>query len=216
MTLPGTAAIPAVHADRLRAAEATGARAVALARSDLTPDKIITAAAVENAARVLLALGGSTNGVIHLAAIAGRARREVRPQAPQRALRHHARAGGGEAGGHRVLHGGLLRRRRHRRRAARVEAAAQSRLHDRDRRDAAAAAGGRGRRLRRPPRHQVGRPSRWSRMAAWSRCSARWRPMARSSSARPRRRRCSRRPAARWCSPRSRTSPPASTIPSST
>jgi dihydroxy-acid dehydratase len=72
MTLPGTAAIPAVHADRLRAAEATGARAVALARSELTPDKIITAAAVENAVRVLLALGGSTNGVIHLAAIAGR------------------------------------------------------------------------------------------------------------------------------------------------
>ena len=72
MTLPGTAAIPAVHADRLRAAEATGARAVAMARSDLTPDKIITAAAVENAVRVLLALGGSTNGVIHLAAIAGR------------------------------------------------------------------------------------------------------------------------------------------------
>ncbi|KAB2917917.1 MAG: dihydroxy-acid dehydratase [Hyphomicrobiaceae bacterium] len=73
MTLPGTAAIPAVHADRLRAAEATGTRAVALAKSDLTPDKIITAGAVENAARVLLALGGSTNGVIHLAAIAGRA-----------------------------------------------------------------------------------------------------------------------------------------------
>lgn len=72
MTLPGTAAIPAVHADRLRAAEATGARAVAMAKSELTPDKIITAAAVENAVRVLLALGGSTNGVIHLAAIAGR------------------------------------------------------------------------------------------------------------------------------------------------
>ncbi len=72
MTLPGTAAIPAVHADRLRAAEATGARAVALARSDLTPDRIITKEAIENAVRVLLALGGSTNGVIHLAAIAGR------------------------------------------------------------------------------------------------------------------------------------------------
>jgi dihydroxy-acid dehydratase len=72
MTLPGTAAIPAVHADRLRAAEATGARAVALARSDLTPDRIITARAIENAARVLLAIGGSSNGVIHLAAIAGR------------------------------------------------------------------------------------------------------------------------------------------------
>ena len=72
MTLPGTAAIPAVHADRLRAAEATGARAVALARSDLTPDRIITARAIDNAARVLLAIGGSSNGVIHLAAIAGR------------------------------------------------------------------------------------------------------------------------------------------------
>src|SRR4029079_17268431 len=72
MILPGTAAIPAVHADRLRAAEATGVRAVALARSDLTPDKIITQGAVDNAMRVLLALGGSTNGVIHLAAIAGR------------------------------------------------------------------------------------------------------------------------------------------------
>lgn len=72
MILPGTGAIPAVHADRLRAAEATGVRAVAMARSDLTPDKIITRASVENAVRVLLALGGSTNGVIHLAAIAGR------------------------------------------------------------------------------------------------------------------------------------------------
>jgi len=72
MTLPGTAAIPAVHADRIRAAEATGVRAVALARGTLTPDKIITQKSIENAARVLLALGGSTNGVVHLAAIAGR------------------------------------------------------------------------------------------------------------------------------------------------
>jgi dihydroxy-acid dehydratase len=72
MTLPGTAAIPAVHADRLRAAEATGARAVALATTGPTPEAIITPAAIENALRVLLALGGSTNGIIHLAAIAGR------------------------------------------------------------------------------------------------------------------------------------------------
>jgi dihydroxy-acid dehydratase len=72
MILPGTAAIPAVHADRLRAAEATGARAVALAGSGLSPDKIITGHSVENALRVLLALGGSTNGIIHLTAIAGR------------------------------------------------------------------------------------------------------------------------------------------------
>jgi dihydroxy-acid dehydratase len=73
MILPGTAAIPAVHADRLRAAEATGAAAVQLIGSDRTPDRIINAKSVENALRVLLALGGSTNAVIHLAAIAGRA-----------------------------------------------------------------------------------------------------------------------------------------------
>jgi len=72
MTLPGTAAIPAVHADRLRAAEASGAAAVRMIAGNLTPDRIITAKSVENATRVLLALGGSTNGVIHLAAIAGR------------------------------------------------------------------------------------------------------------------------------------------------
>ena len=72
MTLPGTAAIPAVHADRLRAAEATGRAAMRLIAEDVTPDQIITAEAIENAVRVLLALGGSTNGVVHLAAIAGR------------------------------------------------------------------------------------------------------------------------------------------------
>src|SRR6187549_3893696 len=73
MILPGTAAIPAVHADRLRAAEATGAAAVKLIGSQLTPDKIVNRKSVENALRVLLAIGGSTNAVIHLTAIAGRA-----------------------------------------------------------------------------------------------------------------------------------------------
>ncbi|HEY2755394.1 MAG TPA: IlvD/Edd family dehydratase [Pseudolabrys sp.] len=73
MALPGTAAIPAVHADRLRAAEATGAQAVRMIGSDLTPSRIINKNSVENAMRVLLAVGGSTNAVIHLAAIAGRA-----------------------------------------------------------------------------------------------------------------------------------------------
>ena len=73
MILPGTAAIPAVHADRLRAAEATGAAAVRLIGSDLTPDRIVNEKSVENAFRVLMALGGSTNAVIHLTAIAGRA-----------------------------------------------------------------------------------------------------------------------------------------------
>src|SRR5215813_13226458 len=73
MILPGTAAIPAVHADRLRAAEATGEAAVRLGTSRLTPDRILTPAAFENALRVLLAIGGSTNAIIHLTAIAGRA-----------------------------------------------------------------------------------------------------------------------------------------------
>ena len=73
MTLPGTAAIPAVHADRLRAAEASGRRAVEIIGSDLRPSRITTERSVENALRVLLAIGGSTNGLIHLTAIAGRA-----------------------------------------------------------------------------------------------------------------------------------------------
>lgn len=73
MTLPGTATIPAVHADRLRAAEASGGRAVGLAAEKLKPSAIVTETAVDNALRVLLAIGGSTNGVLHLTAIAGRA-----------------------------------------------------------------------------------------------------------------------------------------------
>jgi len=72
MALPGTAAIPAVHADRLRAAEASGRQAVALATAGLRPSRIMTAKAIENALRVLLAIGGSTNAIIHLTAIAGR------------------------------------------------------------------------------------------------------------------------------------------------
>jgi len=72
MALPGTAAIPAVHADRLRAAEASGRQAVALATDGLRPSRIMTAKAIENALRVLLAIGGSTNAIIHLTAIAGR------------------------------------------------------------------------------------------------------------------------------------------------
>ena len=72
MSLPGTAAIPAVHADRIRAAEASGARAVQLIRDPLRPSQIITDKSVENALRVLLAIGGSTNAIIHLTAVAGR------------------------------------------------------------------------------------------------------------------------------------------------
>jgi len=70
--LPGGAAIPAVHADRLRHAEATGVEAVALAKSGRTLKEILTPAAFSNALCVLHAIGGSTNGLVHLAAIAGR------------------------------------------------------------------------------------------------------------------------------------------------
>jgi len=77
MMLPGTAAIPAVHADRLRAAEATGAAAARLVEQPIRPTEIITRASVGNALRVLLAVGGSTNAIIHLTAIAGRAGIEI-------------------------------------------------------------------------------------------------------------------------------------------
>jgi dihydroxy-acid dehydratase len=72
MSLPGTAAIPAVHADRLVAAEESGKAAVALIRTPIRPSRVITEEAVENAYRVLMAVGGSTNAIVHLAAIAGR------------------------------------------------------------------------------------------------------------------------------------------------
>ena len=77
MSLPGTAAIPAVHADRLRAAEASGAAAVRLISQPIRPSEIITRKSVENALRMLLALGGSTNAIIHLTAVAGRCGIEI-------------------------------------------------------------------------------------------------------------------------------------------
>ena len=73
LTLPGMAAIPAPSSRRLRLAEAAGRRIVAMAREDLRPSRILTRPAFENAVRVLMALGGSTNAVVHLPAIAARA-----------------------------------------------------------------------------------------------------------------------------------------------
>jgi dihydroxy-acid dehydratase len=72
IAVPGSASPPAVTADRIRVAERSGRIAVELAAKKLTPDRILTPHAFENALRVLLAIGGSTNGVIHLTAIAGR------------------------------------------------------------------------------------------------------------------------------------------------
>ena len=84
MTVPGGASPPAVTADRIRVAEQTGTLAVQMARTRLTIDKVLTAKAFENAMRVLLAIGGSTNGIIHLTAIAGRMGLEVDLQALDR------------------------------------------------------------------------------------------------------------------------------------
>jgi dihydroxy-acid dehydratase len=73
LSLPLTAAVPATHAERRRLAEATGRRAAALAvAGGPRPSELLTPKALHNASAVLHAIGGSTNGLVHLAAIAGR------------------------------------------------------------------------------------------------------------------------------------------------
>jgi dihydroxy-acid dehydratase len=72
MTLPGNAAIPAPDSRRLALAEATGKRVVEMVGEDLRPSRILTREAFENAIRVDMAIGGSTNAIVHLPAIAGR------------------------------------------------------------------------------------------------------------------------------------------------
>jgi dihydroxy-acid dehydratase len=77
MTVPGGATPPAVSADRMRVAEHTGSVAVRIAKERRTIDQVLSAHAFENAMRVLLAIGGSTNAIVHLTAIAGRLGFEV-------------------------------------------------------------------------------------------------------------------------------------------
>ncbi len=72
MALPGTAAIPAPDSRRLRLAEAAGRQVVETVRAGITPALVMTERALENALRVFMALGGSTNAVVHLLALAGR------------------------------------------------------------------------------------------------------------------------------------------------
>lgn len=73
ISLPGTASIPAPDSRRLRLAEAVGRQIVEVVKQDLRPSKILTEKAFDNALRLFMALGGSTNAVVHLVAIAGRA-----------------------------------------------------------------------------------------------------------------------------------------------
>jgi len=72
LMLPGGASALSVSSERLRLAEKTGERAVGLIKEDLKPTDVLSEGSIRNAARMLQATGGSTNGVIHLAAIAGR------------------------------------------------------------------------------------------------------------------------------------------------
>ena len=68
----GNAAIPAADSRRPRMAHMAGRRIVEMVEEELTPDKVLTREAFENAIRVNAAVGGSSNFVIHLLAIAGR------------------------------------------------------------------------------------------------------------------------------------------------
>jgi dihydroxy-acid dehydratase len=80
MMVPGSAAIPAVHADRLVAAEESGKLAMQLISRPITPAEIMTEKSIENALRVLMSIGGSTNAIVHLAAIAGRLGISISPE----------------------------------------------------------------------------------------------------------------------------------------
>ena len=73
MALPGNGAIPAADSRRTRLAQAAGRQIVALVEAGIRPSRILTAEAFDNAITLLHALGGSTNAIVHLPAIAGRA-----------------------------------------------------------------------------------------------------------------------------------------------
>src|SRR5439155_1901324 len=73
LTLPGASSIPAVHSAHSRMASDTGRRIVEMAWEDLRPRDLLTAAAFDNAITLDMAIGGSTNAIIHLIAMAGRA-----------------------------------------------------------------------------------------------------------------------------------------------
>jgi dihydroxy-acid dehydratase len=77
LALPGAASIPAPHADRIRMAEATGKRAAEMTKNGPKPSDILTRDAFHNAIVMLQSIGGSTNGVVHLSAIAGRTRHPI-------------------------------------------------------------------------------------------------------------------------------------------
>ena len=105
LSLPMSATIPAPHAERFRSAEASGKVAAAMAKAKgPRPSEILTPASFRNAQVVLQAIGGSTNGLIHLTAIANRTPHRDRPRSVRRARPRGAGAGRSEAF-RRALHG---------------------------------------------------------------------------------------------------------------
>src|SRR4249920_2806904 len=77
LTLPGASSIPAADSNHPRMCGAAGRRIVDMVWEDLTPDRILTPAAFDNAIKVHMAMGGSTNAIIHLVAMAKRAGAQV-------------------------------------------------------------------------------------------------------------------------------------------
>ena len=134
MTLTGAADIPASDSRRLAIAEESGRRAVAMALEDLRPTRILTPEAFENAIRVDMAIGGSTNAIVHLVALAGRLGLDLPLDEIRRDFTCHTGGGERQAFG-RVPHGGLLLRRRPARGDEGNQSAAETRRVDGDRKD---------------------------------------------------------------------------------
>ena len=193
MALPGTATIPAVYAQRIHAAEATGIKIMELVEKDIKPRDIMTQAAFENAIKVLMATGASTNLVIHLIAIARRAGIHLTLDDFDRLSKDDA-----------LHHRRQALRRCHRRRAL------PRRRHPRRDEDSwrrcsipsvmtcQRPAAGREPQERQGAQrqdHPPARPTPSTAMAACASCAARWRPTAPSSRRRPASPACSSTPA---------------------
>ena len=135
MMLPGLAAVPAVNSQRIRLAEQSGRRIVDLIEKNITPDKIITREAFENAIRVLMAVGGSTNAVVHLPAIAGRLGIDLPLSLFDEISRTTPMLGNIRPSGKKAPHGGPRGGGRHSRGDERTRTPAPRRLPDGDGRD---------------------------------------------------------------------------------
>ena len=134
LTLPGASSIPAADSGHPRMCGAAGRRIVDMVWEDLTPDKILTPAAFDNAIKVHMAMGGSTNAIIHVVAMARRAGHRARHAALRRDLARDAGDRQCPAVGQ-VPDGGFLLCRRPARADAGTQGQARPLLHDGDRQD---------------------------------------------------------------------------------